>query len=62
MNQVMYDVPSDPAIAKVRITAPCVTEGAAPRLERDETRRSRRKIGRAAPRPQHGGLPDAHAG
>ena len=62
MNQVMYDVPSDPAIAKVRITAPCVTEGAAPRLERDETRRSRRKIGRTAPRPQHGGLPDAHAG
>ena len=62
MNQVMYDVPSDPAIAKVRITAPCVTEGAAPQLERDETRRSRRKIGRAAPRPQHGGLPDAHAG
>ena len=62
MNQVMYDVPSDPAIAKVRITAPCVTEGAAPRLERDEARRSRRKIGRAAPRPQHGGLPDAHAG
>ena len=62
MNQVMYDVPSDPAIAKGRITAPCVTEGAAPQLERDETRRSRRKIGRAAPRPQHGGLPDAHAG
>ena len=62
MNQVMYDVPSDPAIAKVRITAPCVTEVSARRQEPDETLRSRRNLGRAAPRPQHGGLPDAHAG
>ena len=38
MTQIMYDVPSDPTIAKVTITAPCVTEGAQPEIIRDPER------------------------
>jgi len=35
MTQIMYDVPSDPTISKVRITAPCITEKAAPEIFRE---------------------------
>ena len=38
MTQVMYDIPSHPDIAKVTITAACVTDGAEPLLERDAER------------------------
>ena len=40
MNKIMYDVPSDPTIAKVTITAPCVTEGAQPEIIRDPERQA----------------------
>ena len=38
MNQIMYDVPSDPSINQVRITAPCITEGAQPEILREDGR------------------------
>ena len=47
MTRIMYDVPSDPTIVKVRITAPCVTDGAQPELERDPNRTQRPKLGKA---------------
>ena len=48
MTRVMYQVPSDPTIVKVTITAPCFTEGAQPELLRDPGRTQRPKLGRAA--------------
>ena len=48
MTRVMYDVPSDPTIVKVTITAPCMTDGAQPELVRDPGRTQRPKLGRAA--------------
>ena len=48
MTRVMYQVPSDPTIVKVTITAPCIREGAEPQLERDPARTQRPKLGRAA--------------
>ena len=47
MNKIMYDVPSDPTIAKVTITAPCVTEGAQPEIIRDPERQARLPRGRS---------------
>ena len=38
MNQIMYDIPSDPSINQVRITAPCITEGAQPEILREDGR------------------------
>ncbi len=35
MTQIMYDVPSDPTIAKVRIGAECITEKAPPEIIRE---------------------------
>jgi len=35
MTQIMYDVPSDPTIAKVRIGAECITEKASPEIIRE---------------------------
>ena len=35
---IMFKVPSEPAISKVIITADCVKNGTAPKVERDETR------------------------
>ena len=49
MTQIMYDVPSDPTIAKVTITAPCVTEGAEPEIIRDPERQPAGPTGRGRP-------------
>ncbi len=38
MTQIMYDVPSDPAITKVKITAACFTEKAQPEIIREPGR------------------------
>ena len=62
MTRVMYDVPSDPTIVKVTVSAPCITEGAAPEILRDPERRQRPRLGRASLRTERGGLPGTHAG
>ncbi len=62
MNQIMYDVPSDPTIVKVTISAPSITDGAAPEVLRDPERRQRSKLGRSSVRPGRSGLPGTHAG
>ncbi len=63
MNQIMYDVPSDPTIAKVTITAPCVTEGAMPEIIRDPGRQQRPSLEKTSLRPErNGGIPGTHAG
>jgi len=41
MNRIMYEVPSDPTIVKVIITADSVKNGADPEIVRDETRTAR---------------------
>ena len=41
MTRIMYDVPSDPTIVKVTITADSVKNGAQPEIVRDETRTAR---------------------
>ena len=43
MSKIMYEVPSDPSITKVVITASCILEGAEPEIQRDE-RHSRRAV------------------
>ena len=48
MNQIMYDIPSDPTIVKVIITESCVRDGAGPELVRDPERTQRPKLGKAA--------------
>ena len=60
MNQIMYDIPSDPTIVKVTITGPCVEEGAPPELTRDPGRTQRPKLGKATlqvERPSRGRKP-----
>jgi len=47
MNQIMYDIPSDPTIVKVTVTAECVKDGAPPELLRDPDRTQRPRLGRA---------------
>ena len=48
MNQIMYDIPSDPTIVKVAITGECVKDGAPPDLTRNPNRTQRPKLGKAA--------------
>ena len=48
MNQIMYDIPSDPTIVKVAITEGCVQNKEPPALERDPERTQRPKLGGAA--------------
>lgn len=55
MTQVMYDVPDQPDISKVMITAACVKEHATPELERDADRPPRPRLGAAALRAEAGG-------
>ncbi len=55
MTQVMYDVPDQPDIAKVIITAACVNEHAEPELERDPARPPRPRLGGAALYSEAGG-------
>ena len=47
MNQIMYDIPSDPTIVKVIITESCVKDGTGPELIRDPERTQRPKLGKA---------------
>ena len=62
MTQVMYDVPSDPTIAKVTINAACVKDGAEPEILRDSQRTQRPPLGKASLHAERGGLPGTHAG
>ena len=62
MTQVMYDVPSDPTIAKVTINAACVKDGAEPEILRDPQRTQRPPLGKASLQAERGGLPGTHAG
>ena len=62
MTKIMYDVPSDPTIVKVSITAPCVTQGAQPELIRDPERVQRPRLGRATLQMERSGLPGGRAG
>ncbi len=55
MTKIMYDVPSDPTIVKVTITADCVTAGAAPELTHDPERTERPRLGKAALYSERGG-------
>ncbi|BDF70897.1 ATP-dependent Clp protease ATP-binding subunit ClpX [Oscillospiraceae bacterium] len=55
MTSVMYEVPSDPTIAKVTITPESVKEGAHPEVERDPERKERPRLGGAALRSEQGG-------
>ncbi|NCC69222.1 MAG: ATP-dependent Clp protease ATP-binding subunit ClpX, partial [Clostridia bacterium] len=48
MTQVMYDVPSDPEIAKVTITARSVSDRVSPEIMRDSARTARPRLGAAA--------------
>ena len=49
MTQIMYEIPSDPTVCKVTITADCVKNGAAPLVERDPERLERPfRLGAAA--------------
>ena len=48
MNPIMYDIPSEPTIVKVKITGECVRDGASPELIRDPERTQRPKLGRAS--------------
>lgn len=57
MTQVMYDVPSDPTIAKVTINAACVKDGAEPEILRDPQRTQRPPLGKASLHAERGGLP-----
>ena len=53
LTKVMYDIPSDPTITKVTITADCVNSGAEPVVERDPekvTRKAKLKTGTAEKR------------
>ena len=52
MTDVMYNVPSDPAIAKVTITADCVKNDSEPLIVRDENRPARPRLGAAALKAQ----------
>ena len=50
LTRVMYDIPSDPTITRVTITADCVNGGAEPLVERDPdkvTRKAKLKTGTA---------------
>ena len=43
LTQLMFDVPSDPTVEKVLITAACVTDGAKPDVVRNPDKKMRRK-------------------
>lgn len=55
MTKIMYDVPSDPTIVKVTITADCVTSGAGPELTHDPERTERPRLGKASLHPERSG-------
>ena len=55
MTQIMYDVPSDPTISKVTITAESVRDHAIPSIEYDPSRKERPRLGGADLRAEQGG-------
>ena len=57
MTQVMYDVPSDPTISKVTITAESVKDHKAPAIEHNPERTQRPRLGSASLRAEKGGSP-----
>ena len=62
MTKVMYDVPSDPTIVKVTITAATVQDGAPAELTYDPERCRRPRLGKAALKSERGGVPGTNAG
>ena len=62
MTRIMYDVPSDPEVVKVTITAACIRGEAAPEILRDPEHSQRPPLGQAALRSERGGLPGTNAG
>ena len=62
MTRIMYDVPSDPEVVKVTITAACIRCEAAPEILRDPEHSQRPPLGQAALRSERGGLPGTNAG
>jgi len=44
LQPLMYEIPSDPTVERVVVTASCVTQGAAPQVERNPVR-MKRKVG-----------------
>ena len=62
MTRTMYDVPSDPEVVKVTITAACIRGEAAPEILRDPEHSQRPPLGQAALRSERGGLPGTNAG
>ena len=62
MTNVMYDVPSDPTIVKVTITAATVQDGAPAELTYDPERCRRPRLGKAALKAERGGVPGTNAG
>ncbi|MBU5434820.1 ATP-dependent Clp protease ATP-binding subunit ClpX [Pseudoflavonifractor sp. MSJ-37] len=57
MTKVMYDVPSDPTIDKVTITAESVRDHAEPQVEHDPSRTERPRLGGTSLRAEQGGTP-----
>ncbi|MBM6869604.1 ATP-dependent Clp protease ATP-binding subunit ClpX [Pseudoflavonifractor phocaeensis] len=57
MTKVMYDVPSDPTISKVTITAESVRDHVPPAVEHNPQRTERPRLGSAALRAERGGAP-----
>ena len=55
MNQLMYDVPSDPTITKVTITPESVRDLAEPAITHDPERTQRPRLGGASLRAERGG-------
>ena len=62
MTKVIYDVPSDPTIVKVTITAATVQDGAPAELTYDPERCRRPRLGKAALKAERGGVPGTNAG
>ena len=62
MTKVRYDVPSDPTIVKVTITAATVQDGAPAELTYDPERCRRPRLGKAALKAERGGVPGTNAG
>ena len=55
MTRIMYEVPSDPSISKVTITADCVNGTGEPVIQREENRPARPRLGAASLQAQQGG-------
>ena len=56
MTPLMYEVPSDPTITRVTITAESVKEHVPPAVEHDPDRTQRPRLGGAALHAEQGGV------